>query len=719
MEHKDGLNGYEVFGQFKAQNLDELAARGLHNFIEKTEVQENKQKIQKEKVEKEAVNNFIKNNKASLLAFSGDKTINYVPSVVAETMAFYHKEGKIELPTKWFNGEYTSGELLFGCGHEIAHFRDMRKNPEAYFENFEYIRAKGKDLAKDYHDKHPEQGREESMARFFAGEVHALYDYLDDIYVNKLAMDKAPTFHYDKKNAVTSLYDRLGFKDPNLTEQPLHRQMIFALLRDEMVGDEFGESIVDERVKEILDKKKMGKTLRDLVSTELKPIGGTLIDPGKRYKVIRQFLEKSYLELLNLALEEKNKESEEQSGSGESGNNGESSENGAGEMSDGQAKNNEGEMSNDGEPDRETGQSSDEFNPFGEPESRPQTILSEHTIEEDERILNEIAEQNEIDEMSPEERAKYDKQKQRETFDKRYDISAEDRKEYNETAKNVDAERKKMRKFWDGLIGKSISLERRLVSNQRKGRLNVDSLIRQYPDFVEAQNNGKLDDLTIYDNYQVERVAVNKPEEIEITLLVDGSGSMDGESIRVAREAATLLMLSIKDFNNKLEASRKDTHSKLVAKTEVMMFGSEYETVKDFEKTAKFDATNEAEIIKSVSKMQAEYGGTDDATPLHEISSKITPEQKSKIDKQKLLKIVFEITDGEPNDASETKLAVEKLKSEGVLVFAFQIGERNEAFEYIWNDSANSTGIFIGDNVKNLPDSLMKTLSGVMKGVRI
>lgn len=665
MENDKSSVGHESFEQFSAHSLEELAVQGLRSSIEQAKEQKNEQAAQKEKTKKQVVDNFVRSNKASLMAFSGDKTIRYVPSTTAETMAFYPEEGKIELPTKWFNGEYNDGELLFSCGHEIAHFRDMRKNPEAYFGSFEYMEAKGKELAKDYRDKYPEQGSEESMAGFFAEELRFLYNCLDDIYVNKLTMDKAPTFYYDKKDVVLSLYEKWGFKEPDLTGEPLHRQMVFALLRDEMVGDVFGKSVVDERVQKVLDKRKMGKTSRELVDAELKPIAGTLIDPERRYKIIKQFLEKDYLKLLDL----------ESSGG--------------------------------------------KFNPFGDNKKQPKTILGERTIEEEKEILNDILEQDKIDKMSPEEKAEYNKQKQQEIFDNNHNIDPEERKEYNETVKNIETERKKMRKFWDGLIGKSISFERNLVYDQKKGRLNVDSLIRQYPDFIEAQNNGKLDELTIYDRHQMERIVVNKPEEIEITLLVDGSGSMGGESMKVAREAAALLMLSIKDFNSKLEASRKETHSKLVAKTEVVMFGSDYETVKDFEKTARFDETNETNIIKSVSRMQAEYGGTDDASPLKEISSGITSEQKTKIDKEKLLKIVFEITDGKPDDENETKLAVEKLKSEGVLAFAFQIGEQNEAFEYIWNDSDNPTGIFIGDNVKSLPDNLVQTLSSVMKGVRI
>ena len=94
---------------------------------------------------------FIRRHGPMFSAFAKDGSLNYVPSTTAKSFAFYPKECRIEAPISWFaNPEYTEEELEFANYHELAHFIDMRKNPEAYLKNFQEIKKDAEKLAKKY-----------------------------------------------------------------------------------------------------------------------------------------------------------------------------------------------------------------------------------------------------------------------------------------------------------------------------------------------------------------------------------------------------------------------------------------------------------------------------------------------------------------------------------------------------------------------------------------
>ena len=119
-------------------------------------------------------------------------------------------------------------------------------------------------------------------------------------------------------------------------------------------------------------------------------------------------------------------------------------------------------------------------------------------------------------------------------------------------------------------------------------------------------------------------------------------------------------------------------------------------------------------------------GGTDDATPLGDILSGLTSDEKEKIKQGKLKKIVFEITDGQPDNSVLTPERLTKLAEAGVVVVGFQIGDVNEnersTFRSIWDNdrkNGNKRGIFIGAEIDKLPESLMNALAGLLNDIRI
>jgi uncharacterized protein TP_0246 len=643
----------------------------------------------------------IKENGRLLSLFAKDSTLYFEPSSSAETFAFYPEENKVELPMSWFeNDQYTDAELRWAQYHELAHFIDMRKNPEAFLQNFKDIEQTANQLAKSYQDKFPD-AKLSSMEGYFYEQIHCLYNCLDDIYVNNLVGIKAP-YYYSGEGAydVTNLYRKVGFAEPNLSKLPAHLQFAYSLLRDEMVGQQLGLSQISEEVEEALSKKRLGRSIRDLVNQELKPKPGLLVDPENRYKLIQTFIEPAYIQLLkdgvDNAIQEKQLESEQK--------------NQQSTPAYQQSKSAEGNQKG-------------AFNPFGQANDYQATFLDSADEATTQKILESFQEQDKINEMSPEERNQYDIEQQKLKFDREHQITPEMRQEYDKIVNSVSAMRQEMRQFWKNLVGKSIEYHHTIANRQRKGRLNVKDFISQYPQFIASERSGNLNDNTIYDRQQLEKITVEKPESIEISLLIDTSGSMDDPlKLRIAKETAVLLMLSIKDFNTYLDQTRRETNSRLRANTQTITYNNEFEEVKPFEKRTSY-LNNEANIIKTISKI-VPYGINNDEAPLNFIRESMSSEQVAKIKEQKLKKIVFVITDGAPNDPNANARAIANLTSSGVLTFGFQIGDIDKdgetTFDYVWNRRQTAPlGVVIGDDLQKLPQLLTNTLTNTMKGIRL
>ena len=664
---------------------------------------------------------FIKRHGQQLGLFARDSSLSFEPSPAAETFSFHPKEFKVEMPLKWFaSEEYTENELDFANHHELAHFIDMRKNPEAYLENFDRMEQKAETLAKQYLQKHPGRAPLDSVKKFYHRQIHALYNTLDDIYVNNLVFNRNKFFDFgDGEKAVETLYEKLGFGERDLTDQPLHTQMTMSLLRDEMLGGAQGKSIVDEQVENVLSKKKLGKSIRELIDLELKPRRGILLDPAERYQKIRNLIEPEYLELLEDALDDqeqddnkaKNREDDNTDNSGKDAENGEGSE-----------ENNENSKDNQ---DNESSKSND-FDPFGD--NKKSVNILDHSDSDEQvikDILNSFKEADEVARMSPREREKYQTAKRVQEFDQEYNISKAEREENDEIQAKIKKARQEMRKFWRQLVGRSIEYRQAIIHGQRKGKLNINSVIDKYPDLIDSQRKGDFRDLEIYDRVGLGEKIIDQPDTIDISLLIDCSGSMNGLKTLVAKEAAALLMYSIKDFNDELERTRRETKSKLRANSEIIVFGSDFAKIKNFDRETNYDG-NDAAIIKAISKIDSDHGNTNDASPLESILASLSSEERLRIKQGKLKKIVFEITDGQPDDPGKTAERISTLAREGVIMVGFQIGEVSEyekvIFQTVWANRSGEVrkqGIFVGRDVTELPNKLINSLADLLNSIRV
>ena len=664
------------------------------------------------------IHSFMRQHGRDLSVFAGDASLNYkihnTPGI--NTAYFNPKEVSINIPESWLsNPEYNQPQLKWIQYHELGHFIDMRKNPEVFLDNFKKMEQDAERLTRDIIARHPNVDKNKLKGYIYEA-IHSLYNRLDDIYVNNLVGIRSPNYRNGEyAKDVSKLYiDKLGYSETDISEIPPHEQFSIALLQDEMVGDVIGRAHVSDKVEAVLAKKILGRNIREIVDQKLKPTPNRPVDPKDRYNLIRAVIQPEYYKLMMDFIEEKLYEEENMNFNQQD------------QESDSQESQQTKNHSHQADKDRKSSDQMDadtkaDFLDYYEENKDSEISIDEETVRQ---ILEFFAEQQKIDAMSPKEREDYLSKKQQEQFDEENNISSRERDIYESVKARIDKPRKEMRNFWKNLIGKSIEYESRRVDQQRRGKLNINDFIDNYAQITESQKRGDNREMNIYSRSELEAIPVEKPEKIEISLVVDGSGSMEGDKIKVARATAELLMLSIKDFNDYLNQTRRQTKSKLRADTEVFVFGSDFEKVKSFSEGKNVNI-EEADIIKSISKINNEYGFTADYNPLNYISATINKDQRHKISQQKLKKIVFHITDGGSDDPQEAQLAVSRLIDEGVLTFAFQIGEVNSReraeFEYVWNSQPNGLkmGMYIGENIASLPLELSKKLTEALKGIRL
>ena len=284
----------------------------------------------------------------------------------------------------------------------------------------------------------------------------------------------------------------------------------------------------------------------------------------------------------------------------------------------------------------------------------------------------------------------------------------------NQTAK----EREKMKKVWSILAGKACREVNVRKTHRQKGKLDVNSFIDFYPDFVEAEKKGNYRNLPIFRRYVLEKEKNVVPEDIEITFVVDNSGSMNEEKIDAARRALSIALLSVEDFSKYLNYGKGAERKVITVGTETYFFGSGYEKIKDFDKNNS-NLDNDIQIVKSIAGIDGSSGATDDAACLRKINDEISAEDKKKIAHGDKIKIIIEITDGASGFPGLCKKEIVSIKEKGVQIYGIQIGSVSETsrntFEKIWNYGEEKNGIVLGRKIEKPPDVMLKTLETTLE----
>ncbi len=707
-------------GQFKEKINAEKADKEQQN-----KEGENK-KAEEEKIKKamKKVNQFLEHEFKHLAVFSGDSSLRFVPSRDAKTFHFYPKTREIIIPVKWFvENDYSPDEICWAVYHELGHLIDARENPKAFLDRFAYIKKEvapkiaswiEEELFKMGAPKQIIEGLKKfgRLKKIGYKTINYFYNVLDDIYVNSLVSQKVPLYSTEEgRKGIEKIYrEKLNFKDNDFRGQPKYLQFINSLIREEMLPNE-GRAILSPEVEEIIKKKKfLGRDIKEIINEGLKPKAGKLIDPGKRYALIKELIEPVYLNLLKEDIAKI-------------------------DFQDLLDK----DSNFDKNKKREKSFSFSDFEKHSQKKASPD-FLEEKEME---KVLREIKKENNCFKMPPKEREEERRKRLEEIFDNKYGIDERTRVIFNEASEAIAPYRKKMRQFWKELIVQKIAWRQKKHFKQTKGSFNIDDFIEEFPRIQENIQGNKINiKPKIYERVEAEAVLENYTGRIEVSLAVDMSNSIfedDGRKIKALREAVALLTLSLKDFNDYLGKIRKKTRIKLTVDLEIYVFGTNFYKAKQFDKDLpkKKNFNREAEVIKIFKYLQEPLGRTNDAAVFEDIlTTEINSKIEKEIEKEKLKKIVVEITDGVPffttgleetekireKNIEITKRKINDLLEKGVLMAGFKVGDDEEEkviFNEIWNKNGKKLGIYIGNKLEKLPLELLKVLKLELENTKI
>ena len=634
----------------------------------------NKESLDEGKLKKESQENlksFIEKQKQSLSTFTREPGLRYIGLEKLEKFSFKPKEGVLYLPLSVFIEEdLDNSEVLWYIYYELALYPDWKKNAILYLEREKawkneidqmtfYIYKKVNELLKE------DNKIEKKYLREYVKKE--ILDFLFEIdkYTRFLrVLESCPQYRdEEEKGKILNYMKETKDKDEIFSDLNHHGFSKSFLFYNLYKDDENYKSKILEK----FDSKVLSKSIYEFLNKEL--IKEINEDQGivERDSLIKAFIYPSFKKFWLEEIDSMTTRS-----------------------SDGE---------NDGE----------KF--FEESRDESQGSKLESSREDVEESLKELINQEPKNISSLDE---FD-----ESGLKSYGISKDEIDLYTFYVNKTKIQREEMRKFWKKLIGsakKEVNVEK---NRQAKGKINVNDLIYSFPDFVEAEQRGNYKNLKIFDKNFLESQNKLLPEKIEISFLIDNSGSMNKEKIEATRKTLAVSLLSIQDFNRYLQIEAGKTNQKIEVLTESWFFGKSHYKVKDFDDTNDLE---KSKIISSIVKVDASDGTTDDGACLREIYKNISPEQKRRIKSKKEYKIIFEITDGASTFPGATKEIVKKLVEEDVEIYAIQIGKISQidskTFNYIWNDSFKYPhGIILGEEVHKLTEELLKVVKKNMKSI--
>ncbi|WP_315118332.1 VWA domain-containing protein [uncultured Clostridium sp.] len=625
---------------------------------------------------------FLQKEQRSLATFTGDSSLMYIPDSKLQRFLLDPSKGVLYLPLESFlDRKLDDNQIMWHIYYELALYPDWKRQTKKYLNRRKdwqreidhmtsYILAR---IKKEGLEKDPAY-QSKIISNYVTREILDLL-YLLDKQVSFLRVLQMCPIYRDEENfeKIVSYMKQAGKTMESISQMPRHRAFANSFLIIELYKI---EPKIQECVENPFDRKIFNQHFFDFIHYQLVRQINNNQGIIERDPLIRSFIFPTFQQLWKQEIDEmmfyKSKGQKEE-----------------------QVKGSE--------------------NPFEQSEADEMPDSLESTQEEVEKILEEMMDQQ--DQIS----TSMQNVMQGKVDLEAYGISQSDQELFQFYSNKMKSEREQMRQFWEKLIGdakKEVSVKK---DGQIKGKLDVNSFINFYPDFVEAEKKGNYKNLPIFNRYLLESRADILPERIEISFVIDNSGSMNASKIEAARKALAVTLLSIDDFNKYLKSNAEQLNQKVEVLSETWFFGSKYYNVKEFnDKNVK--EKEKSDIIRSIVKLDATDGATDDASCLREISDRITSIQERELKKGKQIKIVFEITDGASSFPGSAKEAVQELLSKNVEVYAFQIGKNSETnekiFNFVWNEGYKQPhGVIIGEGVEELPKELLKAVGKNMQSI--
>jgi|GEM_PF-899131 len=693
----------------------------------KAELEKHRQEAQK----------LIDSYKKFFVSFAGDSSLDFVMS-----NGFYIdlESGKVNLDIKWFREQgYTNDQIVWAVMHEISHFRDMAENPEGMMKNFGYIqdqaRKTGDVILKKWEDafgasdpefvdslrrqrpinpKKPEKGTMNRVQQGAYDIHHRFFNIFDDIYVNNMVSREAPAYRPGKRGGdeVRRLYHEKLFKGTDYSKNPRHMQFVDSLLREEMVQDE--EVAVGDDVAEALSRKIIfqGKeyTAKEIVEKFIKPRIKRDTNPEQRYFILQHTLEPVYLDLLMKDIAdwqpEKQKKQEGKGGQGGEGGEGEDGDQPRG-----------GANPFDQQYEDERQKNPDQLS--------PEDIKDwmEKNKKDQEEAKKAAAKKAAESKKTPEQKANEQQAAMDAEWCAENGISKETMGNYRSVQREVAPYLEELTQLWTRIIyGHIKELEQGIEGHFKTGtELDVQEAIQEWPKIEK----GDLTDVRIMKKIINKEQLVEKPELIRMRLLADLSGSMDQKKKEILRQVYVLLFSSLQQFNTLLNIERSRTKSKLRVETQGIAYGSSEQTkvIKQLPQTSA-ENDEQLEVIRGFEALNENLGSTGDDRALAMVMESLAPEDKKKIASEKIMDMVFEVTDGGSDDARATRAALDHILDANLIARGFQIGAVSESdkekFQYVWNRGrTEKLGEEVGEEIGNLTPAIAEALKKYLSQVRL
>lgn len=640
--------------------------------------------IDEEKLTKEAkekFEDFLQTERRSLATFTGDSSLNYIADEDLDKFVFKPAKGILYLPlAEFLNRELDTNQIIWHIYNELALYPDWKRETKSYLNRrhdwqtemdrmTSYILIKVRRAGLET-DPAYQPGR---ILNYVRREILNFLYKLDQYTAFLRVLQLCPIYRdEDNQNKIISyLLDRKKAAKSGASI-PKHRALANSFIYFDISKQEL---LKEDNLKEVYDRKIFNRPFFEFTRSQLikqinKDEGITTRDP-----LIRSFIYPTFEELWKQEIDEM-------------------------EL-----------YRSKGQKDEE-GKKADQFEQADEDEKPDSLESSEEDVEQ---VLNELLDQEdqattEIENMID---GKLDLQS--------YGISQGEQELFWYYSNSMRREREEMRQFWIKLIGKAKKEVNIKKSHQLKGKLDINNFIAYYPDFLEAEQKGNYQNLPIFNRYLLELQAKRLPEKIEISFVIDNSGSMNQSKIEAARKALAVTLLSIDDFNKYLKNNSGSFNQKIEVLSESWFFGSSFYHVKSFNQNSSKEKEH-SDIIRSIVKLDATDGVTDDASCLKEISNGITAKQERDLKTGKQIKLIFLVTDGAASFPGSSKAAIQELLEKHVSIYGFQIGKNSEAnekvFNFIWNEGHKEhRGIKIGEEVEKLPSELLKEVKRNMETI--
>lgn len=640
----------------------------FNNYMEKYSIIEEKKDARVEKprfFENKDVNNeafdFVEKNRDFFEHYSkGNIKVEPSPDNL-NTFAFNLKDNTIYVnPMFYKEAGFSDEKTIFATLHEVEHFSEKiqvlkEKNGEKSFKNYLEKNKKSKAFA-------------------------LMDNCIADIRENRSVISRT---NEGMKEIEDKMYKENLFKDIDFTSQPRHIQLCEALLREARVKDE--KCTIAEEVRQKIEAIEKVDGLMDIMTNPETPM-------SLRWKLQDKYIWPKLQDLLEKDIEDKKNKKEENKDQENSGNGGQDEEGEQGEEEEG----NENEEEEEKDPnkifEKEYNEAQKKF-----PESVP--------IEDIEKAFEEW--------KKDKENSKESKDKADEDYAEKIGVTKESLQNYRKVAEHVrnivnENTGVEVLEEMKNLFSRIISKRTKKVFAPKYPTEEGDYLVDP-SQLVAEVKSGNLEP-RVWEDIELKEKKGDRFGEVEITLVCDRSGSMEGEKAEEQRKSTILVMETLKEFAEMTEEDKMNMDKPLEIKSEIYSFACESDDKKPIKIMSK--DLGEAERINVLDKLYNITGSTTDFSCLESIEDKLDTEIEKKIEEGELKKIVIVMTDGESDDPSRVQSILKVLRGKGVVVIGLGITNSGGAVMSTYSPNA-----LVVENVKNLPFVLTELLKEHLKDI--